>query len=234
MKHSIHPSSKPGARQRGVLPLAAAAVLALYPLSASAQNLILNGSFEDPVVGAYAIYTTGQSFGNAWFVESASASLDIIGTYGISSVFYPTPSGAQFCYLADNVQYSVLRQDIPTPLTAGVTYELSFLQSTFYSNYAYYLGEVTVELSPTGGAPELAQTFSFTGYTDWTLRNMAFTPSQSGPYSLRFSSTVGQPGNIDDVRLVESAAVVPEPAACGLAAGLGLLGLAGWRRWRKP
>jgi hypothetical protein len=45
---------------------------------------------------------------------------------------------------------------------------------------------------------------------------------------------VGQPGNIDDVRLVESAAVVPEPAACGLAAGLGLLGLAGWRRWRKP
>ncbi|MCZ7639997.1 MAG: PEP-CTERM sorting domain-containing protein [Verrucomicrobia bacterium] len=54
----------------------------------------------------------------------------------------------------------------------------------------------------------------------------------SGPYTLRFSSTPGVPGNIDDVRLVEAA--VPEPAACGLAAGLGLLGLAGWRRWRRP
>jgi hypothetical protein len=232
MKEQLHPCNEVTARQRCVLPAAAAAVLALYSLSATAQNLIQNGSFEDPIVGGYALFTTGQTIGGAWEVETASGYLDIIGTYGISSVFYPTPAGAQFCYLADNIQYSVLRQDIATPLTAGFTYELSFLQSTFYPNYGNFLGEVTVELSPAGGAPELTQTFSLVGYTDWTLRDLAFTPNLSGPYSLRFSSTVGQAGNIDDVRLVE--AVVPEPAPGGLAFGLTLLGLAGWRRWSKP
>ncbi|MCZ7638951.1 MAG: PEP-CTERM sorting domain-containing protein [Verrucomicrobia bacterium] len=234
MKHSVLSHSRPGTRRRRVVPAAVLTALAVGHIGASAQDLIQNGSFEEPVVGSYAIYTTGQTFGGVWQVEHADGYMDIIGSYGTQppSVFYPTPAGAQFCYLADSVRYSVLRQDIATPLTAGLTYELSFLQSTFYMNYGYLDGRVTVELAPAGGAPELTRVFSLSDYSDWTEQSLLFAPAVSGPYTLRFSSTPGVPGNIDDVRLVEAA--VPEPAACGLAAGLGLLGLAGWRRWRRP
>lgn len=234
MKNSVRSHSRPGTRRRRVVPAVALTALAVGHIGASAQNLILNGSFEEPNVGAYAIYTTGQTFGGVWQVEYADGYMDIIGSWGTQppSVFYPTPAGDQFCYLADNVRYSVLRQDIATPLTAGLTYELSFLQSTFYMNYGYlYLdGRVTVELAPAGGAPELTRVFNLSDHSDWTERSLLFTPAVSGPYTLRFSSTPGVPGNIDDVRLVEAA--VPEPAACGLAVGVGLLGLAGWR-WQR-
>lgn len=233
MKNSVLPHSKPGTRRRRVVPAVALTALAVGHIGASAQNLIQNGSFEEPVVGSYAIYTTGQTFGGTWLVESATPYLDIIGSWGTTQpagVFYPTPAGAQFCYLADNVRYSVLRQDIATPLAAGITYELTFLQSTFYPSYGPEGGEVTVELAPTAGAPELTRVFSLSDHTDWTERSLLFTPAESGPYTLRFSSTRDVPGNLDDVRLVESTVVVPEPAACGLLAGLGLLGVAGWRR----
>jgi len=230
--HQCPTQPAPHCRRR--LPVAAATV-ALCQLTAAAQNLVQNGSFEDPVVaGDYAGHSTGQTIGSAWLVEHADVDVGLVRTYGVGSAFYPTPAGNQFCYLADGVSFSVLRQDIPTPLAAGVTYELRFLQSTFYQNYGQLNGAVTVELSPTGGASELTQVFSLSDYVDWTDQALVFAPAVSGPYTLRFSSTRGVPGNIDDVRLVESTAVVPEPAACGLAAGLGLLGLAGWRRWRQP
>jgi hypothetical protein len=232
MKHRPQPRTSLIAARRAVLPVAAAAV-ALSQFTLAAQNLIQNGSFEDPVVpGDYAGHSTGQTIGSAWLIEHADVDVGVVRTYGVGSAFYPTPAGSQFCYLADGVSFSVLRQDMATPLAAGVTYELRFLQSTFYRNYGQLDGEVTVELSPTGGASELTQVFSLSDYADWTERALVFAPAVSGPYTLRFSSTPGVPGNIDDVRLVESAAVVPEPAACGVAAGLGLLGLAGWRRWR--
>lgn len=234
MKNSIHPTSRPGFRRRGILPAAATATLALCQLNATAQNLIQNGSFEDPVVGSYALYTTGQTIGNAWLVESASPYLDLVGSWGTTQppgIFYPTPAGDQFCYLADGVRYSVLRQDIATPLAAGVTYELKFLQATFHPRSGQVDGKVTAELAPAAGAPELTRVFSLSDYTDWTEQSLLFTPAVSGPYTLRFSSIPGVPGNIDDVRLAEAA--VPEPAACGLAAGLGLLGLAGWQRGRR-
>lgn len=235
MRNSVRSHSRPGTRRRRVVPAVATAGLALCHLNTTAQNLILNGSFEDPAVGSYALFTTGQTIGNAWLVESASGYLDLIGSYGTTQppgIFYPTPAGVQFCYLADSVRYSVLRQDIATPLAAGVTYELKFLQSTFHPNHSQVGGEVTVELAPTAGAPELTRVFSLSDYTDWTERSLLFIPAVSGPYTLRFSSTPGVPGNIDDVHLVEGAAVVPEPATWGLAVGVGLLGLAGRRRLR--
>ena len=197
--------------------------------SVCAANLIKDGGFETPVItgGGGQYYTTGQTVGGVWLVEHADTEL---GIYANSPyVFYPAPEGNQICYLADNVTHATLRQDIASPLQAGVTYALSFQQSCFNASDGYADGKVTVEFSPAGGAVELSQTFSLFGHADWTRQSLIFTPSLTGPYTLRFDSTVGYAGNIDDIQLV----AVPEPVTCGLVAGLGLLGLAGWRRRRE-
>jgi hypothetical protein len=220
MKHTTCPFAKRSAGWRSLLPATATATLALCHFNGAAANLIQNGSFENPSVGSlgYDLYLTGETIGGAWLVESAAPDLLLVGSWGVPSIFHPTMAGSQFCYLADSLGSSVLRQDIATPLAAGYAYELTFLQSAFAQNWNSPGGEVTVELAPLGGASELAQVFSLSDYADWTERNLRFTPAVSAPYTLRFSSTRGMPGNIDDVQF----SVVPEPSACGLAATLGL------------
>lgn len=227
MKHPRQPDTAWRTACRGLLPIAAAVVGICQPTT-TAQNLIQNGSFEDPAVtgfgGQYDLYTTGQNIGGAWLVEHADTYTDILR--GLVYTPSPTPAGDQYCYLADNVTYAVLRQDLVTPLQAGVTYELSLLQASFTTRG----GKVTAELSPTGDSTELMYTFSLPqAPTDWTEQSLVFTPAQTGPYTLRLSSTSSYDATFDDVRLV----AVPEPTPCGLAAGVGLLALVGWRRWRR-
>lgn len=225
MKSLIPTSPRQTVRLRFTRPVATIALLAACH-HATAANLVQNGSFEDPVVtsfgGQYDLYTTGQSIGGAWLVEHADTYTDILR--GLVYALSPTPAGDQYCYLADNVSYAVLRQDLATPLQAGVTYELSLLQS---GTLGFSGGKVTVEISPTGGSAELTHTFSLPQFPiDWTQQSLLFSPAQSGPYTLRLSSTQSYDASFDDVQLV----AVPEPATCAFAAGLGLLALAGWRR----
>ncbi len=225
MKNHIPVTPKRTVRLHSVRPVTAIALLAACH-SASAANLVQNGSFEDPVVtgfgGQYDLYTTGQSIGGAWLVEHADTYTDILR--GLVYALSPTPAGDQYCYLADNVSYAVLRQDLAAPLQGGVTYELSFLQS---GTLGFSGGKVTVELSPTGGSAELTHTFSLPQFpTDWTQQSLLFTPAQTGPYTLRLSSTQSYDASLDDVRLV----AVPEPAEFGLVAALGLTAAAYWQR----
>jgi hypothetical protein len=210
MKDRFHPCNEVTARRRGVLPAAAAAVLALYPLSASAQNLILNGSFEDPVVAP----------------DSINLGVTPTGWTGGAFLFNGSPAG--WPAPQDGNQY----EDIGfAPLwslsqTFMVTNPGQYLLTWYDNGSSGYSVDVTVTGNPT-------QSFGGTaGVWAWSAHALEVTLA-AGENTLTFSGnspSVHADALIDDVRLTS----VPEPATGGLAAGLGLLALAGWRRWRKP
>ncbi|HWA82266.1 MAG TPA: DUF642 domain-containing protein [Fimbriimonadaceae bacterium] len=193
------------------------AVLALVGLAAfGSANLIVNGSFEDPVVDQNAQrneYGTNDAMGAGWTVASTDSSVELLSNaYTVSyggDFWWTTPAGDQFVYLASFVSHSQIAQTVD--LTAGVSYSFSFLSAAFKGSYGTSYGSVIYDIQDSSansvfGGP---QTIVTGDYADFSQFGNSFTASSTGAYTLTFDSIAGTAGIIDDVQLN----AVPEPAS---------------------
>lgn len=185
------------------------------------QNLIQNGSFEDPVlnpfedrrpVGSFNSWTVGHQFGG-------SAGVDIVS----STYYWPAVSGTQSLDLVSDfiTTGNYLRQDITT--TIGQTYRLGF----WYANNkdvptatAHYVVKDSVNtLLDTA----ITHAGSTAANMNWQFVQVDFTALATST-SIMFVHYSPSPANsaivLDDVSVV----VVPEPAT----AALGLAFLTVW------
>jgi hypothetical protein len=100
----------------------------------AANNLIRNGSFENPVVplGSYELFTLGQTF-PGWAVVGASGNVAIVsGSFTQNGYTFPAQSGVQGLDLTGTSNTATGVQQI-VPTTSGQTYTLSFYVGNVYN-----------------------------------------------------------------------------------------------------
>lgn len=113
--------------QKAATQIAAVPVPAAMPIPAAPGNLLVNGSFEVPVVrdGAYVLVNTGQSFAGWQVIGAAGAVAPISGKYGRAGITFTAQHGNQWLDMtglsntATGIQQAVRTEP-------GVQYELSF------------------------------------------------------------------------------------------------------------
>lgn len=173
-------------------------------------TIVQNGSFEETSLtgGSHYAYTS-ERFEGGWVVESSDTHLDLYDNITSAGLWHSTPAGTQFTYLADGVGATTLRQDLETPLEAGGSYELSFLQSGFAFPRGFP-GKVTFTISPLDSPEQVfRQTFTVADGADWTRQSARFAVPSTGRYSLRAVSTPGKIANVDDIAIVGVPGVIP-------------------------
>ena len=215
------------AKSKSAIALGAFA-LGLACTSASAANLIVNGSFEDPDISPSTLsnaiptgWTKGGSAGDAsiWRVGYADGS----GNVTVAG------EGQQFVTMGGGFQASGTTTWSQTVggLAIGQAYQLDFK----IAGEGVCCGTQSILVGVDGsGAP--GQTFTASSPTGnywktWTDEGLSFVAGV-GNVTVHFTYSGPFDMGLDDVRLT---AAVPEPSTYVLmAAGLGLVGLASCRR----
>jgi hypothetical protein len=200
--------------------------------SASAQNLIVNGTFDAPVVpnAGFEVYTPASGSLSGWGVQGTEVA--IVGSsfveYGVAFV---AQSGTQWMDLsglaAPNTTNGIV-QSVAT--SVGEQYQLSFYLGSAYNGSGPYLSP-TLDLSIDGGT-RVSYTNSnivTNGQMNWQMFTTSFTATSTltsvGFYYGATGSAVWAVG-LDSVSLT----VVPAPGAIAAIAGGVVLG--GRRRAR--
>jgi hypothetical protein len=224
--------------------LLACASSALFAISASAQTLIVNGSFEANSVGTNFDATTNpnNSTFTGWTVATTSglSQFYVADTTGDSGGFPDAIHGNN--YLAFNSNDStagvgLLYQDFAT--VVGNTYTVSFwvgradagasvpvgLQANVYN---VLLGTTDGDSLGTASATE-----AFSG--SYFFANPTFDFVATGSTSRLLFSDISQTTQsvdalLDNVSVTLSASAVPEPSTYAALAGAAVLGLAMWKR----
>lgn len=193
--------------------------------SVASANVLMNGSFEDPAItpGTFVGYTTGQSIGAGWVVDSTDLAAAVItnGYSGGGAAWHTTPAGNQYLYVGDSLMDTVVSQQVV--LGGGVACTLDFLQAAFISPASQ--GRVYIDVLQGGVSvlPGGEAMFSVAPGSDFEAKSLAFTSTVDGPYTLTVRAADGFVACVDDFVLI------PSPAGVSLA---GLAGLVLGRRKR--
>lgn len=174
-----------------------------------AQNLIINGSFESPVVGGTGISNSlpaGWSdvfpYGHDYYVVNPA----IYNAWISETVYLPATDGTQAAVLDDTAISQLVS------LTSGQTYTLTF---DFSAPVSSSLNLFLLYLKVQGNSQILNQTFTVApSSSSWTHESYAFTSSESGLYDFWFyqQGVALVPAVLDNVVLQ----VVPEPGSAAL------------------
>ncbi len=219
----------------------AAACVSVLALAgpAGADSLIVNGSFEDPVVpdGSYTNFLAGSTAITGWQVVGIDSAVTS-GTFTQNGVVFNAQSGKQWLDLAgvtSNSKLSGVTQSVGT--LVGATYELTFYVGSANDNTFFF--PTTVDLSIDGGARA-----SYTNPTaprnslDWKQFTFDFTASKTLTNITFFNGS--EPNNflsgLDNVALnrLNSPTATPEPGSLAvLCLGLSALGACAAVRRRK-
>ena len=206
--------------------LVAGAAFGAFATSASAANLISNGSFEGG--GNANTQNTELSVGStampSWTVINATTSL--IGptnTFGLGA----SDGGyfLDFTSLNDNGAFGGVQQSVAT--TAGHTYILTFDLGSA-SQYGQPVS-LTAKAGATSGI--FSSTATASGYS-WEGQSFAFTASGTSTLISLYGTSGRQYIGLDNVALADTGvAAVPEPGTWGMMlAGFGMIGFAARRR----
>jgi choice-of-anchor C domain-containing protein len=222
-------------RSRTILWAMALLLLACSPGTTRAE-LIINGSFELPVVGpGFAQRNPGDNFGgNGWVVGSGP--IDHIGSLWVGAM------GPQSLDLNANVAGGVY-QDLAT--VAGATYTIRFAMSGNHGGFGdkrmevlwdgMQIADVTHVWSPSYTSTNMGWTyFQLTAVAQDTSTRLTFN-SLTGAMNgvLGFNAFYGPA--LDDVSVTEAnPSAIPEPGTLVLlgSAGVTLIGYR-WRRGRR-
>jgi hypothetical protein len=206
--------------------------LALFCARLKAQELIVDGGFESPVVGpggfnsGFQSFNSGQTFGGAWTViGSSSGNVSIVPhdeTTG-GGVTFTAAVGNQSLDLTGNVDLGTavgVRQSITT--VSGQQYRLSFYLGDM--NNAGYgpSGTASVVIKLNGSAFQTVNNNGPSGLSpNWVLETFQFTatgPTTTLDFINNTAAGVAEAG-LDQVSVM----LVPEPAAVWLTVLGGLL-----------
>jgi hypothetical protein len=191
-------------------------LLALFAAPSALANLIVNGSFEDPVVPAnfYANYLGGSTAVTGWTVVGVDTSI-VDGGFTQSGITFQAQDGEQWADMAgimSNDPSSGLTQSIPT--TIGDPYLLSFYVGSATGGGQFFPSTVDLSIdgnprvpffNPTGPANML----------DWLQFSVPFVATGTSTSITFFNGSA--PNNflsgLDNV-VVERA--IPEPTSIAL------------------
>lgn len=190
----------------------------LMPLVTDAYaSIIVNGSFEDPVVpvGTYQNFIAGSTAINGWTVVGIDSA--VVNTkYSQNGITFNSQHGNQYLDLAgvnSNSTSSGVTQTIST--LVGVNYLVSFYVGSATDNFQHFPS--TVDLTIDGG-PRIGYTNpnAPTTSVDWKLFTVPFT-AQNTTTTLTFqngSASTNYLGALDNVSVtVSSVNAVPEPSS---------------------
>lgn len=197
-------------------------------------NLIVNGTFEDPLLtpGTFQLFTLGSGIGAGanWTVIGAPGDVAVVSTTYHAPVF---PAQEQLNWLdltGASATVTGVQQVVPTVL--GVTYDLSF----WVGNQTIFGISSTVNILLNGTPSFVAANSLASSNQNWQLFTYQFTAtSASTAIGFLNGDPAGDQSNgLDNVQIVVSSnAAVPEPASvfiCG--GGLIFLGAIFRRRLR--
>lgn len=199
---------------RRLLTLTALVATGLYARTASAQNLLSNGSFENPALSSSTQFTTiiaGGTIG-AWSVGAGG--VDLIRNYWTPYI------GSQSLDLNGNSPGSI-SQTIAT--TAGLHYTLTFALAGNPDNASDKVLNVLFGSQNAGNATFVYNPSQNTTNMGWTLVTFANLVATGSSTTLTLSGVNGGAWGaaIDDVVLTQN--IIPEPATAVLLL-TGLLG----------
>ena len=183
--------------------------------SAGAQNLILNGGFESPLIPNNSRQTKTPI---SWTVGSSAI---LINGNGGTAIFPLPQEGQQYASVATSPIFT-LSQNFS--VTLGEEYMLQWFDSTAHGAGATSAPYSVAVLSTTS---QILASANLEAYhpNDWTERSMsmALTP---GNYTLRFTPAGNGAGGLSPLFDNVSITIVPEPSTFSLVfvAGLMILG----------